>query len=111
MLAAIVWLYLGTNALRVVSYFPQIHAVWRCRDGARSVSLLTWASWSISHVFAVLYSTQVVHDLPLLLISLINLVGCSAVTGIALRRRLQWKRALAAAYAGLAPVPTGYETR
>lgn len=97
LLASVTWLYLATNALRVFSYLPQIHAVWRCSDGARAVSLLTWGSWVVSHVFAVLYGVLVVHDLPFVLISLINLLGCGAVTSLALRRRRQWRRAEAAA--------------
>lgn len=93
LLAAIAWLYLLTNATRVVSYLPQIVVVWRCTDGAASVSLLTWGSWVLSQLTAVFYGVMVLHDLPFVLISLINLGGCGCVTLIAMRRRTQWKRA------------------
>lgn len=93
LLATIAWLYLLTNATRIVSYLPQIVVVWRCTDGAASVSLLTWGSWVLSHITAVFYGVLVVHDLPFVLISLINLTGCGCVTLIAMRRRTQWKRA------------------
>lgn len=94
LLATIAWLYLLTNATRVVTYLPQIIVVWRCRDGARSVSLLTWGSWVLSQAFALLYGMLVVHDLPFVLISAINFLGCAAVTVVAMRRRMQWKREL-----------------
>jgi len=90
--AAIAWGYLLTNAARVFTYLPQIVLVWRCRDGARSVSLLTWGSWVAANGMAVLYGTLVVYDLFFLLISLVNLAGCGLVAGVAARRRLQWRR-------------------
>ncbi|APW37291.1 hypothetical protein RD110_08870 [Rhodoferax koreense] len=93
LLATIAWLYLLTNATRIVSYLPQIVVVWRCTDGAASVSLLTWGSWVLSQMTAVFYGVLVLQDLPFVLISLINLGGCGCVTLIAMRRRAQWKRA------------------
>lgn len=91
-LAVIAWAYLLTNAVRVFTYVPQIVTVWRCQDGARSLSLLTWWSWVLSHITAIAYGVLVVRDLPFLLITLINLAGCGAVAGIAMRRRAQWRR-------------------
>ncbi len=91
-LGAIAWLYLVTNATRLVTYLPQIIAVWRCNDGARSVSVLTGGSWVLSQGTAMLYGMLVLRDLPFVLISVINFLGCACVTAIALRRRAQWKR-------------------
>ena len=88
----IAWIYLTINATRVISYVPQILAVWRCTDGALSVSLLTWGSWVLSHVAAMFYGVLVVRDLPFVLITLINLLGCSCVTAIVMQRRAQWRR-------------------
>ena len=87
MLSTVAWFYLATNSLRVVSYVPQIVAVWRCDDGARSISLLTWGSWVISHIAATLYGVLIVKDTFFILISLVNLAGCGAVAGIAAHRR------------------------
>lgn len=91
-LNAVVWLYLSTNAVRVVTYLPQIRAVWRDTEGARTLSLLTWGSWTVSNLCALAYAAMVAHDGPLALISAINLVGCGCVTAIAAHRRLQWHR-------------------
>ncbi len=90
--AAIGWFYLVTNVARIFTYLPQIVAVWRSTDGAQAISLFTWSSWLVSHCAAILYGTLVVHDLFFVLIVLVNLFGCGAVTLIALQRRLQWRR-------------------
>lgn len=93
LLSMVTWLYLVTNAARVFSFLPQIHAVWRCTDGAHAISLLTWGSWVLSHVSALWYGVLVMHDLPFVVIALINLSGCSAVMAITMRRRAQWRQA------------------
>lgn len=86
-LVAVGWAYLLTNACRVLTYVPQIVVVWRSSDGAQAISLLTWASWSVSHLTALLYGLLVVADGFLVAVSLINLAGCVVVTCIAYRRR------------------------
>jgi hypothetical protein len=91
LLAVIGWLYLLTNAVRVLTYIPQIVVVWRCTDGAVSVSLLTWGSWVLSNVTATVYAVLVVRDALFVAISLVNLLGCGAVALIAARRRAQWR--------------------
>lgn len=97
LVAAIAWCYLATNSLRVFTYWPQILAVWRSSDGARAVSLLTWSSWCVSHLAALLYGTVVVADRFFVCISAINLLGCGAVTAIATARRRQARSTCAAA--------------
>ena len=114
LLSTIAWLYLITNATRVVTYVPQIVVVWRCTDGAVSVSLLTWGSWVLSQASALAYGVLVLRDLPFVLIAVINLVGCGCVTVIAMRRRAQWKRTLGGARMGGAaphcsPAPVRFE--
>ena len=88
MAMAIGWFYLVTNSVRILTYIPQIIAVWRCRDGARAISLLTWGSWTVSNIAAVLYGMLVVNDTFFIAISTINLIGCGAVTVIAAHRRI-----------------------
>lgn len=93
---AIAWMYLGANSLRVLSYAPQIVAVWRARDGAASMSLLTWTAWTLSNVAATLYGTVVVGDTFLAIVSSLNLLGCGAVSSIVAHRRLALRRDLPA---------------
>ena len=84
--SAIAWFYVGTNALRVFTYLPQISAVWKSRDGARAVSLITWSSWLLANFAGVLYGVAL-QDAFFTLMSLMNFAGCAAVTGLALHRR------------------------
>jgi hypothetical protein len=81
------WLYFITNAARVFTYIPQILAVWWCNDGARAISLITWCSWAISHLAAVLYAAFVIHDDFFLGVSGINFLCCVTVVAIASRKR------------------------
>jgi uncharacterized protein with PQ loop repeat len=89
------WAYVLANTGRVLSYLPQIATVWRCRDGAKSISLLTWSYWAFSHLTACLYAGIAVHDGKLLAVSLGNLACCSTVVVLTTlcRRRLQREKA------------------
>lgn len=87
LLAAIAWTYLVINSTRIVTYVPQIVAVWRCTDGARAISLFTWTTWAISHLSGVLYGTLVLHDPFFVIITAINLMGCSSITTIVAMHR------------------------
>ena len=92
--STIALVYVVTNAACAFTYLPQIVAVWRCRDGARSISLVTCTSWLVSHAAAVAYGLLVIHDRLFVSISLLNFCGCGAVTLIAAQRRglLRWRR-------------------
>ena len=88
--AGIAWVYLITNFARVFTYAPQIVAVWRCRDGARAISLFTWYSWAVANLASTAYGVLVVHDVFFVVISMINLAGCATVASIAARRGRRW---------------------
>jgi len=95
------WAYVLANTGRVLSYLPQIATVWRCSDGARSISLLTWTYWAFSHLTASLYAGIVIDDWKLLAVSLGNLASCTTVVLITcLRRRSFRRRTAEAAVAG-----------
>ncbi len=87
--SSIAWFYVVANSLRGFTYIPQIVAAWRSRDGAKSLSLLTWSAWLVANFAAVLYGL-VLRDAFFTSISLINCTGCALVTCIAARRRWQW---------------------
>jgi len=91
----VAWAYVLANTGRVASYLPQIVAIWRCRDGARSISLLTWSYWAVSHLTAVLYAGLVLEDGKLLAVSTGNLVCCATVVALVVLRRRDACRATA----------------
>ena len=88
----IAWSFLLTNGARLFTYMPQIAAVWRCRDGARALSLITWTSWVVSHVTAMLYGAVVLNDSFFMAVSAVNLVCSTIVVVIAGQRRGLWLR-------------------
>ncbi len=80
---AIGWFYAATSFVRVVAYAPQVWLVWRCIEGARSVSLLTWGSAALSHLAATLYGMLVVGDGCFTAIGIGNLAGSVAIVWVA----------------------------
>lgn len=83
----VAWAYVLANTGRVASYLPQIVAIWRSRDGAPSISLLTWSYWAVSHLTAVLYAALVLADGKLLAVSMGNLLCCGTVVTLTVLRR------------------------
>src|SRR5690348_353099 len=86
--AWVAWLYVVTNSLRVFFYAPQIRAVWKAEDGARSVSLITWGFWTFANLTAAFYGWFVIHDSAFCAIFAGNVACTAAVTLIATRKRL-----------------------
>jgi uncharacterized protein with PQ loop repeat len=97
------WAYVLANTGRVLSYLPQIATVWRCSDGARSISLLTWTYWAFSHLTASLYAGIVIDDWKLLAVSLGNLASCTTVVLLTAMRRRRFRRQTAATSASHHP--------
>jgi len=91
------WLFLITNAGRLLAYFPQIIAAARCDAGARSVSVVTWGYFAIAHLSALMYAIAVLKDSRSIWIFSGNLVVTLILVAIVLIKR---RRHLAATGSG-----------
>jgi len=83
------------SVLRLGSYLPQIACVARDRNGATSISFLTWGLWLLSNMATVAYALVNVGDTWLAAVHTVNAVCCLVVLVLAAckRRRLRRQRA------------------
>ncbi|MGP1676427.1 MAG: hypothetical protein ACTS6J_04635 [Burkholderiales bacterium] len=81
------WIFLVTNLGRIFAYLPQIRAALHCRNGAKSISRLTWGYFAISHATVSIYGFLVLHDASMGVIFLGNCIACCALVAI-----VTWKQ-------------------
>lgn len=93
-LQSITGVYAISNALRLLSYVPQILAVAREHSGAHAISLASWVFWMFSHAATALYCAMVVNDSLLAGMMWGNAAGCFGVVALTMmkRRRYGWMR-------------------
>ena len=98
-LQVITGIYVACNAVRLLSYVPQIVAVARENSGAHAISLVTWLFWTLSNAVTAVYCSTVVNDLLLTGMMWGNAAGCCAVASLTVmkRKRYGWVRASARA--------------
>lgn len=85
--ALILCAYSFFNAARIFSYAPQIVLIARDRDGARAISLSTWALWIAANATTALHAWFNLGDVPLTLLNALNTLGCLTVVALTV-----WKR-------------------
>src|SRR3954452_25231388 len=73
---------------RIVAYMPQIMCVYRDRNGAAAVSLLTWIMFTAANLATVSYSLTVSNDLVVAGVFALNAIFCFAITALVAARRL-----------------------
>ena len=72
----------------IVAYLPQIMCVYRDRNGAAAVSILTWAMFMAANLATVSYALTVSSDLIVASVFALNAVCCMAITGLIACRRV-----------------------
>jgi hypothetical protein len=85
----ITWLFLVANAGRIWAYVPQLLAAWNCKNGASSVSRVTWGYFAFAHLTGVLYGAYVIHDSKMAWMFSGNLLLCTLLVSI-----VTWKKRL-----------------
>ena len=101
----LIGLFAMLNVARVIAYVPQIVCIWRDRNGAAAVSVTTWALFAASHLATAVYAWG---DWLLVAVFISNTLGCTAIAGLALRKRWLLRRGAAVLgdRAGPAPPPS-----
>ena len=80
-------LYVLTGPLLTFAYIPQLVALWRDDTGARALSLVTWAAWSLALLITAAYAALINHDTLFFLTSLCSCIGCVCVFLLACVKR------------------------
>jgi hypothetical protein len=102
MVDLVVTVFAASNTTRVLAYIPQVVRLVRDRDGARSVSCLTWALFAASNSSTAAYALLVVTDLRMVAIFAVNTACCIIIVALTLYKRIRLE--------GSAP-PRLFETR
>lgn len=94
LLQLITGIYVACNAVRLLSYVPQIIAVARENSGAHAISLVTWLFWTLSNASTAVYCSTVINDVLLTSTMWGNAAGCLAVASLTVmkRQRYGWVR-------------------
>ena len=83
----ITWLFVVVNTGRILAYLPQLYVAWQCKNGATSISRMTWGYFAVSHLTGILYSVNVLHDTKMALALFGNFLACCVLVGI-----VTWKK-------------------
>jgi hypothetical protein len=80
-------LFAACNSIRVVAYIPQVLKAATDRNGASSISMMTWALFLVAHLSTVAYALVNRSDLGLAACFAINAACCAAILAVACRKR------------------------
>jgi uncharacterized protein with PQ loop repeat len=83
----VTWVFFAANGGRIVAYIPQVVAAWKCENGAKSVSRMTWGYFAFAHMTGILYGLIVIHNTQMALVFAGNFVVCCLLVGI-----VTWKK-------------------
>jgi hypothetical protein len=76
------YLFTIFNALRIVSYLPQISKIARDTNGASAISYSTWSLWTAANGSTAVYSFSNLGDITLGLTNGFNALCCAVVVAL-----------------------------
>lgn len=76
------------NGARVIAYAPQIRCLARDKSNAASVSLVTWALFTLANAATVTYALLVINDALMAGVFVLNLLGCLIIVIMIAKRRI-----------------------
>jgi hypothetical protein len=88
------WLFLITNAFRLLAYMPQIMAAIRCPNGARAISRTTWSYFAVAHLTGHFYSRLVLHEHKMATVLLGNFLACTTLVAIVTWKKIRHRTAI-----------------
>jgi hypothetical protein len=80
------------NALRIVSYLPQILRIAQDCQGAQAISYIAWGLWVAANGSTAAYAWVNLKDLPLALLNGGNTICCITVIALTAYKRHAFKR-------------------
>jgi len=76
------------NGGRIIAYMPQIMCIYRDRNGAAAVSLVTWTMFTAANLATVSYSLTISSDRVVAAVFALNALCCLTITCLIACRRL-----------------------
>jgi len=92
--SVVTWVFMAANMGRLLAYIPQIHAAATCRNGATSVSRMTWGYFGVAHLAGAVYGGVVVHDTKMVIVFMSNFLACATVVSLVTWKKRAYIRAL-----------------
>jgi uncharacterized protein with PQ loop repeat len=89
-----IFAFTAFNAVRIVSYVPQMLKIWRDRHGSEAVSLMTWVLFGLSHLSTVMYAIAVPGDYYMAAVFACNAVCCGFIVGLTMWSRSAYVRSI-----------------
>jgi hypothetical protein len=77
------------NAARLIAYFPQALRIYLDVNGARAVSIATWALFAAANLATVSYALTVAEDVLVATVFSLNSVGCLVIVGFTMWKRIE----------------------
>jgi predicted MFS family arabinose efflux permease len=87
--AVVYYSFTISNALRIVSYLPQIHKIAHDTHGASAISYSTWALWLAANASTAVYSISSLGDATMAWVNGLNALCCVIVIILTAFKRRQ----------------------